>query len=404
MKQIFVLLSFYYFIVSCAKGKSFSSSLSYPFTANILTMSPMGSAQNRFESPRYVIDDVMFDSLYDLEHLDGAYFKLYRGGSIQENKDSFLIEGSRNPKLNYKIIDGVVVAKDYATLAMLSAYYQFDFIASRLVEISNIHIQDIVNTYGKIEVFFEPKFSQESGGIVLMEFPKQNAAYLPYFHKFILFSRSNSEHVPLSMNLQVIAHEFGHSLWEYVFNEGEAQLCDRMNAEYVIHGLNEGFADFFSYTVTGSTNILFNSLNHQSLADMRNFSIIKFKYRQISDPYDLLSRVCENNYYCIGTLFANSLFKTQKILGYDQTAMLGNKSRSEFFKKIVSALINTRENMKKYLPPMPQNFDICASGVFVSDGYNRAILNVFFVSFLKQIDDIEIKSTLELMLMENFGN
>lgn len=366
-------------------------------------MQDLDSTQDVFESPHYLLSDVFFYYLTNLETLDGNFFKLYRGGSLQQDQNLLIIKNNKDLKLNYKIIDGVVVAKDYATLAMLSAYYQFDFISSNLKKISNIDMQDIVNKYGKIEIFFEPKLSQDEGGLVLTQFPKENAAYLPYFHKFILFSRSKLENVPLSMNLQVIAHEFGHSIWEFTLNHGESLVCDRLGVEYAINGLNEGFADFFSYTLTGSSNILYSSLNNVLLSDMRNFSIISFDYDQINDPLSFVHKICEQNYYCLGTLFANALFQTQKILGYDQRLLFGNKSRSEFLKKIIFALMNTRENTIKYLPPLPHNFDSCSNTTLMNPEYDQLVLRTFFSSFLNQLSDKEIKYVLSYLLVENFG-
>lgn len=401
------LYIFYFFVLfgllSCKNDSTSFNDISYPYKIHVLTINPLDNAQNVFESPSYLMTDVDFDSLTDLNHLDGLYFKLYRGGVIEQNNNDLIIKSRIDPRLNYKVIDGVVVAKDYNTLAMLSSYYQFDFLASNLKKISGIQIEDIVSKYGKLEIFFEPKFTQSTESFVYNEFPKENAAYLPYFHKFILFSRSKTEYIPLSMNLQVIAHEFGHTIWDFALNREESSVCDRLNAEYVLNGLNEGFADFFSYTFTGSTNILYNSLKVPLLAEMRNFSMTQFTYHHIINSSEILHKICEKNYYCIGTVFAKTLFQVQKKLGYNQKLFIGNKSRSEFLEKIVFALMHTRDGMVKYLPPTPQDFDSCSNSNFESDDYNNQVLVSFFSSFLRQIDDIKIRYELSNMVFENFG-
>ncbi len=45
---------------------------------------------------------------------------------------------------------------------------------------------------------------------------KLNAAYLPGQSQFLLFQRSAIEQIPLAANLQVISHEFGHAVFDYV--------------------------------------------------------------------------------------------------------------------------------------------------------------------------------------------
>ena len=120
-----------------------------------------------------------------------------------------------------------------------------------------------------------------------------------------------NENFPLSSNLQIVAHEFGHAIWEMAFDSRNTPKCDdRMRQEFVIKGLHDGFADMQSHRVTGSTNLIKNTLNFVT-HDEHNFSIINFNYNDIiMDP--LPNSVCNRNTYCIGTLFSNVLFNAQK--------------------------------------------------------------------------------------------
>lgn len=386
-------------LISCS---SKNQNIHAPFKADVLHMNPLLSNQSPHESPSFTFEPHTFEFLTDFDNLDGRYFKLYRGGQIDETKSN-QFSGKPNPKLNYKIVNNIAIPKDYSTMAMISSYYQFDTIAGKIKDISGISMEEIFNIYGKIEIFFEPKYVQESGSLIIEQFPKENAAYIPSIHKFILFSRANMEHVPLSMNLQVLAHEFGHAIWEFVFDHGKTQTCNRLNAEYAIAGLNEGFADFLSYTLTGSTNILQNSLNFENFARMRNFSTIKFDYELLGDTANEEENpICNQNYYCIGTLFANALFKAQKNLGYNQTAFKGPRSRGEFLTAVIKALQKTRENIY-VLPKIPDGFDSCAMANETNSYYNGIILGIFFNSLLSQITDNSLKSTLCDTLDENFG-
>lgn len=397
----FLLIFIFLILTACSPGSE-QNELSYPFTAQVLSMNDLKMEHSPAEPPTFTFAPEKFYFLTNLNYLNGKYFKLYRGGEISQKDDNVEFRTRENPRLNYKIVNNVVVGKDYTTIAMISAYYQFDWISAKIEQISGISMDNILSSYGKIEIFFEPKFSAENGGIFNETYQKENAAYFPGLHKFILFSRSKEEKVPLSMNLQVISHEFGHSLWDYLFNKGKTFSCDRLNVEYSIMGLNEGFADFLSYTITGSTNILQNSLKSKSVSRMRNFSITHFNFLQIADIANENNEICNQRQYCIGTLFANALFKTQKALGYNTSLLIGKNSRSEFFKIIVTALHNTKDNISN-LPLLPPTFDVCQPDNETSSFYNGAILGAFFQSFLNQIEDISVKKELHCALVKNFG-
>ncbi len=43
---------------------------------------------------------------------------------------SGIFSGGGNPTLRYRVKNGVAVARDYASLAQMSAYYQFDRVFS----------------------------------------------------------------------------------------------------------------------------------------------------------------------------------------------------------------------------------------------------------------------------------
>jgi len=377
-------------------------SINPPYTAEVVHINLLQTYQNPSQSPLLNLEAREFWSLTNIDLLDGPYFRIYRGGKISQSNNDLEFNEYHSPKLFYRLVNQVVIPQDYSTLTMLSAYYQFDTIAKHLSNLTGISITELVEQYGKYEIFFEPYLYDELEGIGFKTYLKENAAYLPSKHKFILLLRSEQEHVPLPLNLQVISHEFGHSLWQYVFDNKRTLVCDRLNAEYSISGLNEGFADFFSYTLTGSTDILYNSIPSHSLSTMRNFSQISFNYEKIADIADESNFICDQSFYCTGTLFANALFKAQKKLGYDQKKLSGKNSRGEFLTKIIYALKQTRENMI-VLPYVPKDFNTCSAVNYTSSTYNGLILGNLFQSFVSQINDLDLRKELCQSLSENFG-
>ena len=192
---------------------------------------------------------------------------MYRGGELEVEllSGSVVLEGRFTsggaPRLRFDVEDGVVVAKDYPSLIMLSAYRQFDVALEAAGTATGISAERIASELGLVEIYFEPAITI-SGDVSGQQVIKLNAFYVEGQGQFGLAQRSSLETVPLGANLLVIAHEVGHSLFELSFFEGTAGECvdgtgpGRLTVEFAIRGINEGYADFVSFAVTGATNLL----------------------------------------------------------------------------------------------------------------------------------------------------
>lgn len=405
--RFFLILFLFFFLQGCKKQDEAQGP---PYSAEVLQMNPMTPSQPRSKAPTYKFDTGTYSWLQNLNQLDGNYFKFIFGGILTAKYVTGSIisaknfEQSKDINLRYKIVNGVVVPKDYATMAMLSSYFQFDMIANNIQAMSGYSMDNINSTFGKISIFFEPKIQLEKDGSTIESSTKLNAAYVPGAHQFIMFQRSSVENIPLAANLQVIAHEFGHSIWEMAFENGRSPDCDRLKQEYVIRGLNEGFADMISYTLTGSTDILRNSIDFGNSANQRNFSVTFFTYDQITGGVaDSTNDICQQSFYCIGTLFSNALFKAQKNLMYDQTSLNGTNARGAFMTMITNALKLTKNNMAAL--PTPNFSDFCKPSDKNSSEstYNGQILGSFFNAFLTQISPIATQTQICTQLANNFG-
>ncbi len=406
--KLFIIFTLFVFMNNCTNQEKAPGP---PYTAEVLQMNSMSSTQKRSEAPTFKFDKATFTWLQDLNSLNGNYFNFVFGGILKASYVSGSIvaaknfEKSKDLNLRYQVKNGVVVPKDYSTLAMLSSYYQFDVVANNIQTMTGYSIDTIFSKYGKIRIFFEPKIILETDGSTIQSSGKLNAAYVPGAHQFIMFQRSNLENIPLAANLQVIAHEFGHSIWELAFDNGNSPDCDRLNQEFVIRGLNEGFADMNSYTLTGSTNILQNSIDFGNGGTQRNFSTITFTYNDIAGGVaDTSNSTCEQSFYCIGTLFANALFNAQKNLGYDQTSLSGSLARGTFMTLVTNALKTTKSNMSNL--PSSNFSDYCkpSSGDSNNSLYNGLILGSFFNSFLTQIGSGATQTQICTQLKANFGS
>ncbi len=382
-----------------------------PYSAEVLQMNSISASQHRSVAPTYKFDTGTYSWLQNLDQLDGIYFKFFFGGILTAKFVTGSIiaaksfEQSKSLYLRYKIVNGVVVPKDYSTMAMLSSYFQFDTIANNIQAMSGYSMDNINSNFGKINIFFEPKIQLESDGSTVESSVKLNAAYVPGAHQFIMFQRSPLENVPLAANLQVVAHEFGHSIWELSFESGKSPDCDRLKQEYVIRGLNEGFADMMSYTLTGSTDILRNSIHFGNAADQRNFSVITFNYDQITGGIaDSENNICRQSFYCIGTLFSNALFIAQKNLNYDQTSLAGANARGAFMTMVTNAIKLTKSNMTALPPPNFSDYCIPSNKNSSNSSYNGQILGSFFNAFLTQIAPPATQTEICNQLVNNFGS
>lgn len=319
--------------MSCGK----SSDIKGPYTAELLNLIPKQIGQHSSEEPQYEIKKVTFKYLEDLETLSSRYYNFFSGGTLEVLLNGVIkprfneIEISK-PALHYSVKDNVIIPKDNYTLFILSTAYQLDFILSEIQKISGINPDEILNAKGKFKIYFNTSLA-ETTPVQTKTLDTGNAAYIPSFFSFITLKTSNAEKVPLSVNLNVMAHEFGHLMFNYLTTNFEDHPHLEEASQYTdIVGFNEGFADLISYTLTGNSNALSGSFELKEGKDaevlsQRDFSKVDFNEQTLS--------FCQHGFYCIGTLFNHAFYQTQVDLGLDPTHI---EDRIASFKLIVDAL------------------------------------------------------------------
>jgi hypothetical protein len=293
---------------SCGERKY---SMNGPFNAVVLAF----TGTNASGSAEFALTEKQFRTLTNFNDLDGTYLTMKRGGqlTIRQINGSIVqsenFSGGASPVLRYKVKSGAALALDYSTLAMLSAYYQIDEIYSTLEDKLGITPAVLQANLpgGKHTMLFEPEIKITGAGSEVAAGIKLNAAFSPTDKKFLLFQRSPIEAVPLAANFQVLTHEFGHFVFDYSFYAGVSDSKNRWNDEWAMSGINEGFADFVSWSFTNSSDILRSSINIKKVADERDFAKTTFTFEDLSglDPV-----ACTGKFYCVGSLFARSLYQT----------------------------------------------------------------------------------------------
>jgi hypothetical protein len=298
-------------------------------------------------------------TLTDLEALDGAHLRMFRGGAIQIRQIGPTVAGSGldhgdPPDLRFGVRDGTVTALDYPTLAMLSAYHAYERLFGELPRVLGVSIEQLDSEGAQLTAFFEPAIDVETTGVAVSVAIKGNAFYVGH-RRWGLAQPAQYERVPLVTDLRVLAHEFGHFVFERQVHAGQPPVCmpdaagnadplfpGRLDAEYAINGLNEGFADFLSFAVTGGIN---------PVADLA-LGIPDRSLRSAFVWDDLAAGACDQGYYCIGTLFARSLFEAMPALGLSPTQP---DDRGALSREVVAALAAVPDRLVAAHLPAPDD-------------------------------------------------
>lgn len=382
-------------LTSSCGSKEFK--MSAPYKAVVLAFS--GNDANG--KAQFALTEKTFRTLTNFNELDGTYLSIRRGGKLtitQQNGSIVAAEnfsGGESPGLRYNVKSGVAMSLDYSTLAMLSSYYQLDEIYSTLEEKLGITptVLQANLSGGKHTMLFEPEIKLKTAGTEISAGIKLNAAFSPSDKKFLLFQRSPIESVPLSSNFQVISHEFGHFVFDYSFYAGKFDSTNRWNDEWTMSGMNEGFADFVSWSYTDSTDILRSSIDIAKVADERDFAKSTFTYDDLNaiDP-----TACRGEFYCVGTLFARSLYQTQKALN-------SIVSKREMAKGVIETLQKCQEAMNaldtSIMPEKADRESLSDAELYTRDG---KVAGGFLHAFVKNAP-AAWKAELCTSFKNNFG-
>ncbi len=334
-------------------------------------------------APSFALNRQTLRGVENLQKLETAFLRVVRGGvlRVDEISNADVVEpiefrDGQSADLRYYTDDGVVVARDYSGVIMLSALYSAQETALSLDAIGVA--RDDFFSRGRFEVLFEPEFRASAGEVEVVVRPKLNAFFLPGANQFGLAQRSFIETVPIGANPVVLAHEFGHALFEFLFYDGLApSSCDanpeqgRLFGEYAIAGFNEGYGDFVAFSRFGITNPLFAFSDRIDISD-RGFSS-EYVYDDLEDE-----KVCGGRFYCIGTLFARSLYLAYLALGDDP---LDELARSRFASTVNSALQGTRQRVlaSGLLPAIEP--DPCTAKESIELGRDGQVTGAFLSSF-----------------------
>ncbi|NBO37582.1 hypothetical protein EBU99_03260 [bacterium] len=400
-KFAFIILSLVVLeiVMACSKAAETLTS-GATITADVLTIDS-ASLTDPSTEPKFIYGPQTFSGLKDLEALSGSLFSMVQGGDLEIKSvagsviTNGLFTGGATPRLEYRIRDGVIKAASPRTLAMLSSMYQFDSLVAQIEVLTGEKQTDFFKSFGSFQVLFQPSIQVKDQDEVLRKYENANAAFIAGAKQFALFQSGRNEKIPMNFNPQIISHEFGHAIFESAFFRNKYERCQtdrensgnifngRLESEFAIRGLNEGFSDFVSFVWTGSSHILQSSLGSTRATSERNFSKMSFDFSAYSESFDSVSTVCEGRFYCIGSLWAAALMDVFKARGLSA----GNKEQRDLFlreivKNLGSVSDTLRANEGLALPEPETNLRICNVRDVVSPLTDGDVLGAFFKAWI----------------------
>ena len=271
----------------------------------------------------YSYEVVTLNTLTDIEKIEGEYVAIKGGAEVEVSEDVEEIVKSDDPdkiyatkpsdiKINYIEKDGVVIPKDFTSMAALTLYYNYE-------QTFNFWEQNLglsLNEFGKLTLINNPLLTLglDSGSATLSV--KVNAAFVPGPRDLWFFKESRKAEIPLKMNLGVMAHEFSHAVFDDQFADRNPEVyeAESEDASFWLSAINEGVADYFSYMVTGRTNDF--ALSIQEIADERQLPVSW-------TLADIFFAPCKDSFYCYGSILATALYQISQDLSssYDNSAV-----------------------------------------------------------------------------------
>jgi hypothetical protein len=371
-----------------------------------------------FEAPspvgaQFALQQRSLETIEDFERLASPNFRILQGGTLTADAvdgdtvsgGSFV--GGSPPALRYTVEGGVAVPRDYPTLLMFSAAYQFEQMFAGLGLATSPVTRAALEAHGVMDAIFGPTISGRQDGVEVSFRERSNAFFFPQGWQFGLAGSSPDERAPFAADGWIIAHELGHAVFQQALFDGKVSGCDatvaeqnerdprfegRLERELAIRGLNEGFADWISFAVTGGNDPIASiDAPPDDSVDVnvaeRLLTEDNFRWSQIAKPDDVdpsAETRCRGK-YCVGTLFARSLVASYLGAGHDPADAA---ARQEFSRGVVGALEGTLTALEELELPLPEpGVARCGVRDDVFLAWDPPLIGAFLQAFLPGIPE-----------------
>lgn|GEM_PF-1872700 len=287
-------------LFSCTASTD-SSGLAAPFRAKIVA----------HDSTGYSLQTVTFKTLTDVDSVVGTYAYL-SGNSIIDAQaelsantvvgdDSLYIDPGSDLRIDYSVDeDNVVIPRNFDSMDALAIYYTYESVLDYWITNFGFTVAD----FGRLRLQYAPRIQMRNQNSQISQAIKLNAAFLPGSRDFLMFRTSALESVPFNLNLGVIAHEFGHAVFDYKFAGKDATFYDADSdiSDDNLSGMNEGLSDYFSFMMTGRT---IDFAESDSSFSLERVPPVSWKLSTLQSTID--AGGCNGSYYCKGSILASAL-------------------------------------------------------------------------------------------------
>lgn len=418
LSQLVIIFILSHAIKSCAPTRN---AFEKPYRAEVINFVSPTATENEF----WEIETKELITLEDVERVRGKYFEVITDGNVKIDSASGSLaiatsSKNENSLLRAKNRDGVIVPRDSLALYSLSAFHAFEELLLNLEAVIPLNADGLLSENGApLKIFMQPSLIEKSGLSQTIFTPKLNAAFNPENNDFYLLKSSELEKIPLAANKKVIAHEFGHLLFKRAFDGGKSDNCksstesvkaerlknktfpERWSVEYSISGLNEGYADFVSFMFTKSEDTVkdaFSDALSSREKNSRSLSGPSFTFDQLSSD-----ETCSERFYCIGTLFARSLYRVAK--KYREQ----DEMQKDFSHRVHTGIAQVKELLKQnpfvdILPAPSVEIADCIRRPEANLPYDGAVTSAFLSAFVSTFSAGDERSELCQAFSELFGN
>lgn len=287
------------FFLSCGKKNQTPSP---PYRAKIVVSTSEG----------YKWQVVTFSSLKNIEKLDGDFAKIIGQAKLRldipedqeeaivnDDPDKIYYSTGQSFKLDYEVKDGIIYPTTFDSLTALSIYYHYE----QVITFWRDNMDFDLTKFGKLRLFYNPSIVAKGKSEEFSATLKLNAAFLPISRDFWFFKTSPIEEIPLKVNLAVLAHEFGHAIFNEYVAHREAKFYNTKSAaaSNQLSGINEGISDYFAWMVTRRKKEFTESL---SVMSDRIPPVNWTTFKLATTP-----SVCDGGFYCKGSILFSALYE-----------------------------------------------------------------------------------------------
>jgi hypothetical protein len=274
------------------------------------------------------LSTVTIKNVSSLKEVSGSYVQFYY---TPGSDNGGLVGGAPQAKF-IRTGEDVYVPTDSVTQQMFSIYYHIQNLNDFNAEIS----LELKQT----QPFYVGLNTQVSGG----GDNSQNNAFFDGDSNALLFVPYNLQHIPISVNSGIIAHEFFHSIFFKHMLKGfnlnqEALIQSAPNTDKfyynqtLVRGMNEGLADYWGWLYTNDTDYISVSLpkfgtarkmelDAATIGSIETSSAIASKVSEAQEASEKPTEYLSTYIYKIGTPHARFLKELTQRISYDNKTSL----------------------------------------------------------------------------------